>query len=443
MRLDRFIAKQRIIDINSSVLEGAMKELLAICPLPSEDPSIQSNLLQALVDREKSMTTYLGNGVALPHLRIPMKRPYIFALGRCQEGLEYEGMEEYRELRLIFLLLASEEEKSYLNVLAALARIFHDEALVEKLTEALTLDDFKAQVKKSFGGFKTMPSARKNKFNNLILKECAKIGKGAGCSTVMVFGDTFEDGVDIGKSLSGFKTILVSQSAPGPLSKKDVIDTTLTVRSFSLNRLSQMKSAVLIGLSRGIIQFNDKICCIAGIPKSNQFDTVVVVDIEREFQAVFLKQSEMLPNSVKPEVMERILAIATELSVEGREGKAVGCFFVIGDHEEIKPFVKPLVLNPFHGYKDEDRNILNPFMNETVKEFSTIDGAFIVRGNGVLESAGSLIYAPGFTHELPGGLGSRHVAAAAISQAIDCIAITVSSSGPVTIFRRGQMLPLS
>jgi len=443
MRLDRFIAKQRIIDINSSVLEGAMKELLEVCPLPAEDPSIRAKLLKDLIDREKSMTTYLGNGVALPHLRIPMKRPYIFALGRCQEGLEYEGMEEYRDLRLIFLLLASDKEKSYLNVLAALARIFHDKALIEKLTETLSLEDFKTQAKKSFGGIKTTPSARKNKFNNLILRECAKIGKGAGCSTVMIFGDTFEDGIGIGKSLSGFKTILVSQSDPGRLPNKDTIDMTLTVRSFSPNRLSQMKSAVLIGLSRGILQFNDKICCVAGIPKSNQFDTVVVVDIEREFQAVFSKQSEMLPGSVKPEVMERVLAIATELSVEGREGKPVGCFFVIGDHNELKPFVKPLVLNPFYGYKDEDRNILNPFMNETVKEFSTIDGAFIIRGDGVLESAGSLIYAPGFSHELPGGLGSRHVAAAAISQAIDCIAITVSSSGPVTIFRRGQMLPLT
>ena len=52
----------------------------------------------------------------------------------------------------------------------------------------------------------------------------------------------------------------------------------------------------------------------------------------------------------------------------------------------------PLILNPFYGYKDEDRNILNPFMDETVKELSSIDGAFIIRGDGVLVFAGSISF---------------------------------------------------
>ncbi len=51
----------------------------------------------------------------------------------------------------------------------------------------------------------------------------------------------------------------------------------------------------------------------------------------------------------------------------------------------MKSLTKPLVLNPFYGYKEEDRNILNPFMDETIKEFSSIDGAFVIRGDGVVE----------------------------------------------------------
>ena len=83
-------------------------------------------------------------------------------------------------------------------------------------------------------------------------------------------------------------------------------------------------------------------------------------------------------------------------------------------------------------------------MDETVKEFSSIDGAFIIRGDGVVESAGSLIQATDSDHNLPSGLGSRHAAAAAISVTSDCISIVVSSStGQVTLFRRGVMLPLT
>ena len=110
----------------------------------------------------------------------------------------------------------------------------------------------------------------------------------------------------------------------------------------------------------------------------------------------------------------------------------------------MEKLIKPLVLNPFYGYKEEDRNILNPFMDETVKEFSSIDGAFIIRGDGVVQSAGSLIQAIDTDHILPSGLGSRHAAASAISLAAQCIAIVVSSStSQVMLFRRGVMLPLT
>jgi DNA integrity scanning protein DisA with diadenylate cyclase activity len=142
-------------------------------------------------------------------------------------------------------------------------------------------------------------------------------------------------------------------------------------------------------------------------------------------------------------VLERVIAIASELAIEGREGKPVGGLFVVGDTSRVEKFIKPLVLNPFYGYKEEDRNILNPFMDETLKEFSLIDGAFIIRGDGVVMTAGSLVQAADSDYELPPGLGSRHAAAAAISVATDCIAIAVSSStGQVTLFRHGVMLPL-
>ena len=37
----------------------------------------------------------------------------------------------------------------------------------------------------------------------------------------------------------------------------------------------------------------------------------------------------------------------------------------MGDTDKVDKFIKPLVLNPFYGYKEEDRNILSPFMDET------------------------------------------------------------------------------
>ena len=89
--------------------------------------------------------------------------------------------------------------------------------------------------------------------------------------------------------------------------------------------------------SLGVVKFTDRICCVGGISGSNQFDTLVVVDIEREFQTLLTgSTADLLPEDVKPEVLERVIAVATELAVEGREGRPVGCLFVVGDTERVR-----------------------------------------------------------------------------------------------------------
>mgnify|MGYP006195939761 CR=1 FL=1 len=44
-----------------------------------------------LLARESTMTTYLGFGVALPHVRIKMSRRYILAIGRSRIGIRHDG----------------------------------------------------------------------------------------------------------------------------------------------------------------------------------------------------------------------------------------------------------------------------------------------------------------------------------------------------------------
>ena len=60
MRIDRYIAKKRIIDIESTDFESALVELLNACDLADEKALTREDLLERLLDREKQMTTYLG-----------------------------------------------------------------------------------------------------------------------------------------------------------------------------------------------------------------------------------------------------------------------------------------------------------------------------------------------------------------------------------------------
>jgi DNA integrity scanning protein DisA with diadenylate cyclase activity/mannitol/fructose-specific phosphotransferase system IIA component (Ntr-type) len=443
MRLDKIIARSRIIDLRSVDLKGALEELLQVSAAKFPDLK-QDVLLRGLLARESTMTTYLGFGVALPHVRVKMSRRYILAIGRTRVGIRHDGAKDDEPVRLIFMLIAGEKARDYLQVLASIARLVNEPALVEDLVHAPDLNALYERLLGGFTGIRPV-QAHQNRVNRLMFREAERVASGASCGAIMVFGDTFVGGMEAGVIRTKIKTILVTrnpiEAADG---QREEFTATIQVRSFSNQRMAQLRSAILVALTRGIVAFTDRVCCLGGQVGSNQFDTLVVVDIEREFQTLLTGHADLVPEDVKPEVIERVIAVATELAVEGREGRPVGCLFVVGDTEKVEKLSKPLVLNPFYGYKEEDRNILNPFMDETVKEFSSIDGAFIIRGDGVVVSAGSLIQAADYDHALPSGLGSRHAAAAAISVATQCISIVVSSStGQVMLFRRGVMLPLT
>ena len=424
-------------------MAGALQELLtvSVASFPDLKPDA---LLKGLLARESTMTTYLGLGVALPHVRVKMPRRYILAIGRSRAGIKHDGALAEERVHLIVMLIAGEKARDYLQVLASIARQVKEQPMVDDLVRAPDLDVFYERLVGGFGAVRPV-LAQRNRVNRLMLREAMRVTRGADCDALMVFGDTFVGGIDRGAFDEKLKTILVTRNPIEPGEYEYEFSETIQVRSFSNQRMAQLRSGILVALTRGVLKFTDRICCLDGMSGSNQFDTLVVVDIEREFQTLLTGQTaDLLPEDVKPEVLERVLAVATELAVEGREGRPVGCLFVVGDTEKVAGLSKPLVLNPFFGYKAEERNILNPFMDETVKEFSSIDGAFTIRGDGVVESAGSLIQAMDNNHTLPSGLGSRHAAAAAISIATNCIAIVVSSStSQVTLFRRGVMLPLT
>ena len=140
-------------------------------------------------------------------------------------------------------------------------------------------------------------------------------------------------------------------------------------------------------------------------------------------------------------MLEKILQLATDIAREGREGRPVGTTFVVGDYDRVVQYCRQMVINPFRGYGEEEKSILDPSLEETVKEFSTIDGAFIIRGDGVIMSAGTFLRPEKAAVNLASGLGSRHAAAAALSQITASIAVVVSqSTGSVSLFKGGGLV---
>jgi DNA integrity scanning protein DisA with diadenylate cyclase activity len=138
-------------------------------------------------------------------------------------------------------------------------------------------------------------------------------------------------------------------------------------------------------------------------------------------------------------VLHAALSLALEIAVEGREGRAIGTAFIIGDPEEIFRHSHQAILNPYQGQPAALRDIKNKDNWESVKEFAQLDGVFVIDKNGEVRSAGRYLDVTGRGISLPGGLGGRHRATASITHEIPVIGITVSESGGmVRIFRDGN-----
>ena len=215
----------------------------------------------------------------------------------------------------------------------------------------------------------------------------------------------------------------------------------IRVPDINLSRMDQVKLAVVMALTDRMLNVGDRILCLVGRVNRHTSDTLVVLDVGDEFETMNLPGQLSRSKEIDSKVFEATLRMALELANEGREGRPIGSIFVIGDSEEVSRYSRQTIINPFEGHPESRRNILDPHLRETVKEFSTLDGAFLIRKDGVLMAAGRHLNAAYNGDGLPSGLGSRHAAAAAITSVTKALALTISeSTGTVTVFRGGEVM---
>jgi DNA integrity scanning protein DisA with diadenylate cyclase activity len=141
----------------------------------------------------------------------------------------------------------------------------------------------------------------------------------------------------------------------------------------------------------------------------------------------------------EPTVLESALELALEIAREGREGRRIGTLFTVGKADEVLAASRALILDPLAGHAPGRTHIADPNLRGTMKELAQLDGAFVISETGIVAAACRYLDASVEQIDLPLGFGSRHVAAASISQRLGVIAIVVSESGVVRVFHAGQI----
>lgn len=91
--------------------------------------------------RERTNSTYAGDGIAFPHARTKLVEQIVLGIGRSEVGIPWTSKGEIAHL--IFLIAVPERLISdYLVVVGAIARITKDRPLRTLLLHAETVEDF-------------------------------------------------------------------------------------------------------------------------------------------------------------------------------------------------------------------------------------------------------------------------------------------------------------
>ena len=91
------------------------------------------DILDTLLQRERLGSTGVGQGIAIPHGRVPALRRIVTLFARLDEAIDFEALDD-EPVDLIFLLLAPEHAGAdHLKALARISRLLREPSSIEKL----------------------------------------------------------------------------------------------------------------------------------------------------------------------------------------------------------------------------------------------------------------------------------------------------------------------
>jgi DNA integrity scanning protein DisA with diadenylate cyclase activity len=214
----------------------------------------------------------------------------------------------------------------------------------------------------------------------------------------------------------------------------------VVIPAYDYSRTERVKMAVVSALSQGFFQETDLVLCLTG-RIGRQVDTLMQMRIGGSLDDRVAIEGVRLGDEFNSQVVDALIQLALQIGQEGFEGHPIGTIICIGDHTAVLETSRQLTINPFQGLSEAERNVLDPKIREAIKNFSVLDGAFIIREDGVVLAAGRYLSSKDDDVKIPLGLGARHAAAAGITATTRCIAMVVSqTSGAVRLFKDGNIV---
>jgi len=141
MKITEILTADMVLpDVGGTTKPQVLRELAR--PLANKYRDLElASITAVLGERERLGSTAIGDGIAIPHGKMPGVRQIIGTFGRHRQGVDFESLDG-RPTHLFFVLVAPEDSTSlHLKALARVSRLFKDTSFRERLMAATDADE--------------------------------------------------------------------------------------------------------------------------------------------------------------------------------------------------------------------------------------------------------------------------------------------------------------
>mgnify|MGYP001571439462 FL=1 len=137
--LATLLGSSQIVDLSGRSHRAAVSELVRALPGPGT--ALQKQMLQGVMAREATMSTGLGNALAVPHARLEKLSRIYIALGRSRAGIDFKAPDGMKANLVVLIVTPNSQVNAYLQLLASVLWTFSDDATRRAVLSAGTAKD--------------------------------------------------------------------------------------------------------------------------------------------------------------------------------------------------------------------------------------------------------------------------------------------------------------
>ena len=270
-----------------------------------------------------------------------------------------------------------------------------------------------------------------------------KLAKATDSDSMLILLEKAINWTKLKKKTANLEVVVIATHAEEVhLSASEAEVATVYLESPIIDARDQLAQAVLASVADSHIATGTQLVALfESGGDGDVVDTITAFSLTEKLGKLTARDLRQLKTTVPLETLKVVVDLAVEIGREGREGKAIGTMFVVGDHRKVLEQSRAGGYDSVKGYPRKERSLHDTRTREGVKEVAQLDGMFVVSSDATVEAAARIIDTPQVEITMTKGLGSRHFAGAAISKNTKAIAVVVSqSSGTVRIYQDGAVV---